>query len=756
MALSTFYGRWTSGSLGRSAAKLFAVGRAVLIPKASGNGLRPLGIGEAWYRLGMQFAVRRVRYHIADSLKPIQLGTGFPSGVEICARMVQLALDCDEGGGGRDVCVFSLDIKNAFNSVRRSHILAGIRKFCPGLEPLFRLFYEGETELRFSDGAFACLSQTGVRQGDPLAMLLFALGFWEALSELHTEHQRVLELHQQGYGEGAPGRPVGHFAAYADDVTGSLPAAALEEFLKSAVRIMAKYDLILVPEKCLVHGRLAAPITTHGFHIQPDGLKKVLGCPVGRPEFRAQQLRHSLAEMTAVLPTLLGMGRQSAFVLLAKCVNQRAQYLARVLEGADIREQFHAFDASITQALARILDTPNDGTGALGDMRALPQRKGGLGIYPHSSFDGEFGRNQSRLATKCFIESHYRFLHHQARSSWTPLALGYGGETSFYTLSDKEASRFLEESRVEVFDRVLASLRSQCPARAAWLLSSCTSDSGRWLYYCGGIARRFRMSDDCYVDAVRRRCLLQLSPGEAAVAEHGCECGAHLRRHVTHLLDCPRNQYYFQQRHHTACTLLKALLQRVFPGAIIQQEVPLLMGPERSAQVSDGVPDGNAMSGTGAAEESKSEAVDEDRVTAARRHRGTGQMRADIVVITGASKYTIDVSYVNPSCYSYLQRGTDRVADRASQLREEEKKAKYGWLAGMGEGGNEGFTPFVVEATGRLGQAAMAFIKAVVPKDETFILSQFYGSMSAMGALYNSLMLKGAKRKLGELEWVEL
>jgi hypothetical protein len=49
---------------------------------------------------------------------------------------------------------------------------------------------------------------------------------------------------------------------------------------------------------------------------------------------------------------------------------------------------------------------------------------------------------------------------------------------------------------------------------------------------------------------------------------------------------------------------------------------------------------------------------------------------------------------------------------------------KYGWLAGMGEG----ITPFEVEATGRLGQAAMTLIKAVGPRDETFILPQFYAS----------------------------
>eukprot|EP00428_Durinskia_dybowskii_P083082 CAMPEP_0170427100 /NCGR_PEP_ID=MMETSP0117_2-20130122/39032_1 /TAXON_ID=400756 /ORGANISM="Durinskia baltica, Strain CSIRO CS-38" /LENGTH=139 /DNA_ID=CAMNT_0010686255 /DNA_START=967 /DNA_END=1387 /DNA_ORIENTATION=+ len=47
-ALGCFYGWWMAGALGQRAADLFAVGRAVLIPR-EGGGLRPLGIGEAWY-----------------------------------------------------------------------------------------------------------------------------------------------------------------------------------------------------------------------------------------------------------------------------------------------------------------------------------------------------------------------------------------------------------------------------------------------------------------------------------------------------------------------------------------------------------------------------------------------------------------------------------------------------------------------------------------------------------------------------------
>jgi hypothetical protein len=72
----------------------------------------------------------------------------------------------------------------------------------------------------------------------------------------------------------------------------------------------------------------------------------------------------------------------------------------------------------------------------------------------------------------------------------------------------------------------------------------------------------------------------------------------------------------------------------------------------------------------------------------------------------------------------------------------------------MGPEGAYGFTPFVVEATGRLGAAARNFIKKMAGEDgtNTYHLSNFYNALSAMTALYNSLMLKGAQRKLHALE----
>jgi hypothetical protein len=98
------------------------------------------------------------------------------------------------------------------------------------------------------------------------------------------------------------------------------------------------------------------------------------------------------------------------------------------------------------------------------------------------------------------------------------------------------------------------------------------------------------------------------------------------------------------------------------------------------------------------------------------------------------------------------QQHTDRYAGRAAKMREEKKRQKYGGLPGMAQGGPYGFTPFVIEATGRLGACARNFIRNLAREEDTYTVSNFYNALSSMTALYNSLMLKGARRKLHSLE----
>jgi hypothetical protein len=718
--LSAFFGRWFAGKLGHSAAQLFSVSRAVLIPKADG-GHRPLGIGEAWYRLAARIITAKVAPKISRALAPIQLGTGFKAGAEICARLMQLALERDDDDMV-DVCVFSLDIQNAFNTIRRKHILDGIRAHYPELEPFFRLFYSSPSELRFSDGSYAGTSATGARQGDPPAMLYFALGFHKPLLALRALHATALR-------EALAASSAGHIQAYADDVVGSLPAAAVGSFCAGAETLLASYGLTLVRHKCGIHGRLAHTIPDPIFPIFPNGLKKVLGCPVGPVEFRVNRVRESLDKMTACIPTLRSLGRQSAYILLTQCVNQRAQYLTRILEFGDRDgpRHFKIFDERIDAALRAILDCPLGEAERLHTMRCLPTRLGGLGVYPHGEPVAEHGKNASRIETYEFAKIHYQAsLLQQIPASWHELSFDLPVSETSRTLTSKEAQDCLLEVQEGQFTKVLVELRQTCSARAAWLVSSRVPNSGRWILYSGGVANRFRMDEQPYVDALRRRCLLDLSPAEKQAADRICNCEPRdVVQHATHLLDCPRNQWFFQKRHNTMCLLVGRLIRKIHPGATIQYEFELrpheleagLSRAREPTPLSNPAPDEEDLGESGGAEESKEEEKEneEEEIEEDERDRmeRAAAEAAEAAERPAALRADIFVMITNPACRSCLRCRSDRFAGRAAKMREKRKRIKYGGLPGMGPEGAYGFTPFVVEATGRLGAAARNFIKKI-------------------------------------------
>jgi hypothetical protein len=68
--------------------------RVVLLPEDDGSH-RPLGVGEAWYRLVGRLAVSIVGQSTGHKLLPIQLGCSIKSGCEIGARLGPVILKSD-------------------------------------------------------------------------------------------------------------------------------------------------------------------------------------------------------------------------------------------------------------------------------------------------------------------------------------------------------------------------------------------------------------------------------------------------------------------------------------------------------------------------------------------------------------------------------------------------------------------------------------------------------------------------------------
>ena len=64
--------------------------RSVLIPKPEAGAYRPIGIGDAFYRLLMRLAYSQKAEEIGSSLAPRQLAVGVAGGCEIGAHMAHL------------------------------------------------------------------------------------------------------------------------------------------------------------------------------------------------------------------------------------------------------------------------------------------------------------------------------------------------------------------------------------------------------------------------------------------------------------------------------------------------------------------------------------------------------------------------------------------------------------------------------------------------------------------------------------------
>ena len=147
-------------------------------------------MGECFYKLACLYGLSFVRADIASILEPIQLALS-PGGSESVVHMLQAALDMHP-----DWIVISSDIRNAFNTRKRAHILSSLFQEAK-LAPLWRLAswsYGSSSPLLMMDHGkviFELLSSEGVKQGDVLASLLFAL----SMKDLYSDCIKNLDCH---------------------------------------------------------------------------------------------------------------------------------------------------------------------------------------------------------------------------------------------------------------------------------------------------------------------------------------------------------------------------------------------------------------------------------------------------------------------------------------------------------------------------------------------------------------------------------
>ena len=716
--LTRVFNRILSGNMPASVRGLWTEPVMTLIPK-SNNSYRPIGIGEVFYRVLGSSVMATIGHRVGQALLPRQLAVGISGGVEIAAVMADLGYALHRGNLGVSrltggFATMNIDICNAFNSIRRTHILTGLRRYAPDVIPHFQWVYGRGIPLRDHRGEHVGMAATGCLQGDPLSTLFFSVALQPFLDEIAHEMAEIERPMPEGVAT------QGLIFAIADDVTIMAHTPVLLRLAPLVSSIFARAELNVnlsksfilagfVPDNCDV---------PEGWRILDDS-GKTLGRPMGSLETQEAWIRQRLLDRAPPENALGRIKTRCAFLLLREAYNHRFDYLRKVTSVRIDPHIFREHDSRVTDCLVNI--TGADNSARVEVLRELPIHVGGLGI---PTITGNVAARQQLITWKrvqVFLSLHHPGL--------LPVHNTYYRHGEILEMEDQASqledvnitdpilrfSRSLAEA-LEGIHRAQAALlhgsMAMEPLTAHWaalFLSMQNSYGGRWLTTSATVARYSgtHFPDRDYREALRLRMMVPFVP--ATRGPTLCTCNrAHgivnLAADSCHPLLCTRSRGLITERHDTVRKLLAKLLRAALPGVLVVEEP--------------------------------------------RPRQGEPPLRhqPDIGFETAGTRYLIDVVVAEPTSRSATTHASlSSVETKAGAARQAEarKRQDYGVLP---EGTR--LVPFAIEATGQLGPEAADFL-GLVARDQIKPLNYFMRNLAIILAAYSGRLLSYCRGRIG-------
>ncbi len=373
-----------------------------------GGGRRPVAMGDMFYRMAARFALSLVLQPAQRALRPHQFGVGAEDG---CTQVVQslqhlLTLPPTPAPAParpphqfafslsrpappsadptpRPLACLSLDIANAFNTVDRAAVLRAVYANAE-LAPCWRMvaFGYGHPSLllmpcsdEVSEADAFIESSTGIRQGDPLAALLFALA-------VHGVYEQVARTCRAGC------------FAYSDDSHGvgwleecwrvwqALPALLRPLGLRLNA---AKCELTCFHTDGLQHARdvealgafRAAGVTIHTRTL------KVLGCVVGSSDAAiARHLRRAefRADQRAAFQRIPLLSKQTGYLALTQLTGTVLTNRLRAMSPAATQAHAAEYDGEVLRLAHGLVGTREEDGDRYDEQLRWPARLCGFGL----------------------------------------------------------------------------------------------------------------------------------------------------------------------------------------------------------------------------------------------------------------------------------------------------------------------------------------------------------------------------------------
>jgi hypothetical protein len=353
-----------------------------------------------------------------------QLGVGVPGGAEAIATAIRLYLeDPDDLDVGERLVhvIYTVDWVNAFNTVDRATVIQAVATEVPELLPFIRRAYGRDGRLVWSsrgkgDTAIRTfLSRTGVRQGDPLGPVLFALGYRVAMLKVLAAHPNAL------------------LPTFLDDTAILGGNTANSDVHASLVLEAAQVGLRPNGPKSFAYSGdcdvVAALLLPAAITASPAGVIS-LGVPVGLPAYVTQHARERLGPPLSQIRLLPAVNElQCSMLALRRSFVPRPRFLMASQSMEALAPVLAEWDAGISDAAATMLHVPElhprcsvSGNGGLG----LPKM-----VHEHAYTRVNGYDRSSRIIRRCFpslaplttwdAATPTHPLHLEVRAAWASL-----------------------------------------------------------------------------------------------------------------------------------------------------------------------------------------------------------------------------------------------------------------------------------------------------------------------------------------------
>ena len=367
---------------------------ARLIALDKGNAkVRPIACGDALYRFSLRALLLQVN---PDAMLPSwQLGVKVKGGIDAVVHLLRRRLK-------QGWAIVELDITNAFNTISRHRLVSCLEDMARGedgnahakaISRAVDYAYRQPSRLLVSmdDGTMEEVeSSSGVRQGDPMAMLLFAVGLAAALADGDWAEE-IDGLEQVAIVDDLyiliPPPP----ALFGDDDLGQdLQQGRCSSVIHKVREVLAPWNLVLNVGKChtLVQADMEAAAEA----------RRVLGAFVGDHGVATQSVCDEFLTWTARMAELDKLPRQLGLLLLRWVVLAGVGHFVRVMPPSAVRDAAEAFDHAIEATVARWVKSDLLSGSSLRRLRGA-LRHDGLGLRSVAGLT-DVGYSASLLAAR--------------------------------------------------------------------------------------------------------------------------------------------------------------------------------------------------------------------------------------------------------------------------------------------------------------------------------------------------------------------